>query len=318
MSPTAAARQQLRIITENLAIEDADSSITATLARGNHINRNQRYYSATVLQRAAVEATQRIADGKIIGLMNHPNFWNGEGDRGTPERTVIRWSRLWMDGADLKGEGSIVKTALGRDLLAMHEAKVHLGLSTNAKAKLHYEAAKNVPAPWDGDENDLIGVIDELELLTIDVVNDPSNEHARIAAESKQRRLEALRKDGNVNEELKAAQERIASLETELESRKAELEQLNAQIAEHTTELAREKRESIAREAIARNPHLTEALQAAVRLTALNAEGDEAAATAVAALVEGVPTGNGNNHIPDDTKTPDALQEAHAQIGVRA
>lgn len=319
---TTPSRDRLRILTEELRITETPGqlpTITATLARGNMINRNQRYYSATVLERAATEAHDRIQNGELIGLMDHPG-WD-DGVKGKPERTVIRWGRLWMDGPNLEGEGVIIQTALGKDLLAMHQGKVRIPLSTNAFATTHFENAEDVPAAWDGDPHDLIEVIDTLELLTVDVVNDASNTYAAVHAEASARRETHLREakardpdkeQGMTEQEKQQHAAQLAALEAERdEAKRAQ------QTAEQT--LARERRESIAREAIAAKGVTSEALKAAITLTAVNAESDDAAKTAVLELAAAVPASNGNNHIPDNTKpVVDVLAEARAEVGVNA
>lgn len=319
-----AEQHKHRILTEDLRItpiEAADeaageglATIQATLARGNIINRNQRYYSATVLERAANTARDRINAGQFIGLMDHPDWWDG--DKGKPERTVIRWNRLWMDGQDLKGEGLILDTSLGRDLDGLRRGRVHIGLSTNAYATAHYENADDVPAAWDGDKNDLIEVIDDLHLLTVDVVNDPSNVYAAISKEATARREAAAGgKDKNMNDTERAAlQEQLATLTSERDA-------LTERVTTLEAELVTERRDSIAREAIARAGHLPEALAEAVRLTARAAESDEAAREAVTALVTSAPASNGNNAVPrasEGTEQPkgDPLRETREALAV--
>lgn len=291
-------RERIREATTALEIyteQGAVPNITATLARGDIINRNGRYYSATVLERAANEARDRVANGEIIGLMDHPDW--GEGDKGAPERIVIRWSRLHMNGPDLMGEGTIVNTALGRDLMALKEGGVHIGLSTNAYALAHWENAEDVPAPYDGDKNDLIEVIDELELLTIDVVNDPSNVFAQIHAEATAKR-ESAERNGNMNEveklkaELEAAREALAAAE-------AKVAEAEAKASEAAEAAAKQERLAVVDVVAAKHPHLAEAIVNAMRTAAENADTVDAARTAVEALAAAVPAStNGNNGVP--------------------
>lgn len=314
------ARDRHRLVTEAITIREAPeggglATVTATLARGNIINRNLRYYSATVLERAATAARDKVAAGKLIGLMDHPNYWDGDGDKGRPERVVIRWNRLWMDGPDLKGEGTIVATALGRDLLAMYDAKVHIGLSTNAYATSHFEKAEDVPAPWDGDPNELIQVIDDIEeLLTIDVVNDPSNVYAQIEQETREARI-AYREEHVMTEKKPAAEDASAN-EAHVEAQK-QLEAVKAELEATKAKLARQARESIVREELARYGDAPEPLAKAAMLTALAAETDEAAREEVQALLESSATGNGNNGVPSaDQKEPtgDPLRETRLRL----
>lgn len=320
----AATRERLRSITEDYQITARESdgegkglaTIRATLARGNHINRNRRYYSATVLARAAAAATDRVESGQLIGLMDHPNWWDGDGDKGKPERTVIRWNRLWMDGPDLMGEGHIINTALGRDLLGMHEGDVHIGLSTNSYATAHYEPAEDVPAPYDGEATDLIQVIDELELLTVDVVNDPSNVYAAIEREAIAAR-ESYEAERNPDmNELEQAQARIRELEGQVAEQAADLEQARADLERARADLVRQARESIVREAVAQaNGAVPQAIQDAAVLLATTAADDDAARESVRELIASATGVNhGNNGVPakESLEKPkgDPLREA--------
>lgn len=288
------ARERLQEATRDIAITEASegtglASITATLARGNIINRNNRYYSATVLERAAAAARDRTENGEITGLMDHPGWEDSA--KGKPERIVIRWNRLWMNGDDLMGEGLILDTALGRDLMALKAGGVHLALSTNAFADWHFDRAENIPAPYDGDDDDLIAVMDSVELITIDVVTDPSNVFAKIHAEATAMRESFTEKENHMNEleELKAKLEAA-------EAAKAAAEQA-AQEAEEAAE--RQARENLVTVAKAKHPHLPEAVVTAMLTTATAAESPEAAQAAVTALAESIPApSNGNNGVP--------------------
>lgn len=303
-SPTRERIQEATTTLEITSDAGAIPNITATLARGDIINRNGRYYSATVLERAAVQARDRVAAGQVIGLMGHPDWFDG--DKGRSERTVIRWSRLYMDGPDLKGEGTIVLTALGKDLLALKEGNVHIGLSTNAYALAHWENAEDVPAPWDGDPRDLIEVIDELELLTIDVVNDPSNVFAQIHAEATARRESATRERNEEMNELEKLKAELAAAKAAQEAAEARVTDLEAAALIASEEAAMRERTAVVDVVTAKHPHLAEAIVEAMRRAAETAESVEAARAAVEALAAAVPAPtNGNNGVPvSEDQTP--------------
>lgn len=290
-SPT---RERFQEATRNLTITEAAegtglASVTATLARGNIINRNGRYYSATVLERAATSARDRVENGEITGLMDHPGWEDSA--KGKPERIVIRWNRLYMQGDDLMGEGLILDTALGRDLMALKTGGVHLALSTNVYGEWHFDRAENIPAPHDGDEDDLIVVMDSIELLTVDVVTDPSNVYAKIHAEAVAMRESFTEQENHMNE--------LEELKTKLEAAeaaKAAAEQAAQEAAEAAERQARENLVSVTK---AKHPHLPEAVVTAMLTTATAAESLEAAQAAVTALAESIPApSNGNNGVP--------------------
>lgn len=270
------------------------ASITATLARGDIINRNWRYYSSTTLERAAVAARDRVANGEVIGLLDHPDFWDGA--KGRTENAVIVWTDLYMDGADLKGKGHILDTSKGRDLLGQKKGGMHLALSTNGYAlEQRFVPAKDVPAAWDGDADELIQVIDDFELLTIDVVNDPSNVFARIEREAASVR-EAYRQEKELHEkEGDPVTEEMRKLKDELAAAEALLAE---QEETHVRAIELAERVAVARVRLAEAGKVPEAIRKAAMTAAEAAESVEAAEAAVTELLDSIKTGHGNNGVP--------------------
>ena len=208
-SPPPLAGERITEITNKVRVEaltdtpGALARITATLSRGDMINRNGNLYPTAVLKAAVPAANEQAEEGALIGLMDHPDWF--EGNRGTPSKTVLKWRRSgWTATTSTRKPSS--DTAMGRDLFAQHLAGVN-SASTNALV-CAYRAAKDVGVEWDGDEDDLIFVAERMELLTTDVVNDPSNVHARINREARERRE---RKEHDMT-----AEERATQLETQL------------------------------------------------------------------------------------------------------
>lgn len=320
-APLTLTRERARDLTERVTFEDAppDSGylarITATLTTGDEINRNGRYYPASVLAEAAEEANKAADRGELIGLLDHPDWF--EGNKGSPAKTVIKWERVWMDGPALKGEGLLLDTTAGRDLNAQRKAKVRLGLSTNGMATRRFLRAHELDP--DDESNDLIEVIESFELLTVDVVNDPASVGAAINQEARAMRE---RKEQDMT-----AEERAKQLETQLAEEKAarEAAETAAREAEEArkqaeTDLLTLERESVVDLALA-GATVPQAVRDAMLTASKAADTREAAQEAVKALAEAFQTsgGNGNNHIPDDSKpVADALAEAREQIGVNA
>lgn len=234
-------KQRVQEVTESFTITENSAgeglgTITGVLARGNMLNRNRRYYPTSVLAAAATASATATAEGELVGLVDHPE-WH-EGDKGSPLKIAINWTNLSMDGDDLIGEGLIVDNHAGREVLGLKRAKVKLGLSTNGYASSRFvpidELGEEV-ALADDDGIDYVQFVDELHLLTVDVVNDPSNVHARINRESVQAIREATmnkeekkpvendpKQEGTGTQEVHAV-EALAARVKELEARNAEL-----------------------------------------------------------------------------------------------
>lgn len=318
--PQTLTRERARDLTEAVAFDAAPpdtgalARITATLTTGDEINRNGRYYPVSVLADAAEAANTAADKGELIGLLDHPDWF--EGNKGTPAKTVLKWERVWMDGPALKGEGLLLDTTAGRDLNAQRKAKVRLGLSTNGMAASRFVKATELD-PND-ESTDLVQVIESFELLTVDVVNDPASVGAAINREARAMR-ERKEHDMTAEERAKQLETQLAEETTAREA--AEKAAKTAQEAQAKAEaaLVTAERQHVVETALA-GRSVPEAVRTAMLAAANTAENLDAAQAAVKALAEAfaVGTGNGNNHVPETTQAPDALQEAHAQIGVRA
>lgn len=320
MTP-ALTRERTRDLTERVLFEDLDpdsgalARITATLSTGDEINRNGRYYPASVLADAANTANEAADRGELIGLLDHPDWF--EGNKGSPAKTVLKWERVWMDGPKLMGEGLLLDTTAGRDLNAQRRAKVRLGLSTNGMARSRFVRANELD-PND-ESTDLIQVVESFELLTVDVVNDPASVGAAINQEAR-----AMRER---REHDMTAEERAKQLETQLAEEKAAREAAEKTATEATeardkleAALVAAERAGIVTEALA-GRQVPDAVRKALSTAAMTADTHEAAREAVKALAEAFQAsgGNGNNHIPTDGEpVTDALAEARATIGVNA
>ena len=318
MIPT---RERARDLTETVVFEAAAEGsgalahITATLAEGDHINRNGRYYPSTVLADAANNANKAADRGELIGLLDHPDWF--EGNKGTPGKTVLKWERVWMDGASLKGEGKLLDTTAGRDLDSQRRAGVRLGLSTNGMATSKFVKATELDP--DLESSDLVQVIESFELLTVDVVNDPASVTAAINREARAMRE---RKEQAMN-----AEERAAQLETQLAAEQAarqtaeqEAQTARDALAQAKADLVTAEREGVVTTALA-GRSVPDAVKTAMRAAAKSADTLDAAREAVTALAEAFATsaGHGNNGIPTGGEpSTDLLAEARATLGVTA
>lgn len=317
MRPTP-TRERARDLTETVTFDAAtpDSGalarITATLTTGDEVNRNGRYYPASVLADAAETANQAAERGELIGLLDHPDW--SEGNKGTPGKTVIKWERVWMDGPALKGEGKLLDTTAGRDLDSQRKAGVRLGLSTNGMAASRFVKATEIDP--DSESTDLVQVVESFELLTVDVVNDPASVGAAINREARTMRER--------REQEMTAEERATQLETQLAeettareaAEKAAKTAQEAQAKAEAALVAAERRHVV--EATLAGRTVPQAVRDAMMAAATTAENLDAATAAVKALADAITLApsHGNNGVPDGKATTDALTEARRQIGV--
>lgn len=287
-------KQRVQEISEAFTIAEDTAgeglgTVTGVLARGNTLNRNHRYYPTSVLKAAAEASKNAAAEGELIGLIDHPE-WH-EGDKGSPLKIAVNWQRVYMDGDNLMGDGLIVDTHSGRELLGLKRGKVKLGLSTNGYATSHYVPVDELGAEATEDVDSgvqFVQFVDELHLLTVDVVNDPSNVHARINRES----VQAIREATMNKEEKKPSAEQEGTRSQEVHA----VEALAARVKEleaRNAELAKAARAAAAREALSGyvklGTHAGVDLDAAFEARALAAadvaEDDATATEAVKVLV---------------------------------
>lgn len=314
-------RERTRDLAELVLFEDAApdtgalATITATLATADEVNKNSRLYPLHVLTDAAIEANKAADRGELIGLLDHPD-WN-EGNKGTPSKTVIKWERVWMDGTRFMGEGKLLDTTLGRDLNSQRKAKIRLGLSINGWGSSRFVKATEVDP--NTESSDLVQVIEKYQLLTADVVNDPASVSAAINREAR-----ALRERREI--EMDAA-ERATQLETQLaaetaarEAAEQEAQTAKDALAQAQADLVTAEREGVVTTALAGRT-VPEAVKTAMQTAARTADNLEAAQAAVKALADAYTTagaGHGNNHVPETQVVKDALADARSEIGVTA
>lgn len=234
--------------------------VKGTAAKANIINRNRRYYSREVYQ-AAVDACQEdIKAGKMIGLLDHPE-WH-EPLKGRAEKIAVKWTSITLEADEVKVEGVIVKTTAGREVEALAEADVAMGLSTNGVGSQTFVKAKEIMPDYPDPEEYIGKVQDDYRFATIDVVNDPSNIYGQMTQESEQymtleelkakfpKLYEQIVAEGKAQgtppvmpdntKELSALEARLVALETENKSLKTQ-NQENARKAIVTSALSEAK-----------------------------------------------------------------------------
>ncbi len=148
--------------------------ISGVAKEGDKTNLNRRYFSTAVLTAMVAAAQDAVTGGALYGLVQHPDLW-WEGPKGLIENVGIRYDRLWMEGQLMRFEGVIVQTAKGRDLQAVVDAGVRVGMSTNVTGSAQYLPAKEVDPAWPDPEDILEVVNEDARLVTIDAVMAPAD-----------------------------------------------------------------------------------------------------------------------------------------------
>lgn len=128
-------------------------------------NRNRRVYPKPVLSEAVGKYnTDWVVQHRALGELQHPQRHKVE-----PDLAVIKIQSLVEDGNNYMGKAVVLNTDKGRNLQALLEEGVKLGVSSRALGSLRESNGVNI-------------VQSDLELFAIDVVTEPSAPDAWVNA----------------------------------------------------------------------------------------------------------------------------------------
>ncbi len=282
-------------------MQDADAGkprrISGVAKEADKVNLNRRFFSLAVLTGLCAAAQDALKTGELYGLVQHPDPWY-EGPKGLIQNVGIKYDRLWMDGPLLRFEGVVVATTQGRDLQAVLDAGVKVGMSTNVRGSARYLPAKEVDPDWPDPEETIQVVNDDARLVTIDAVMGPADLAGELNA------ADSVREEDHVKDlaELKAKYPALYDQAVAAGKQEAGANTLEDQLAsERTARLALEKkiqddgRKAIATKALtdANLPKLGKSgdidldarFEKRVTDAALRAENEDEARAEVAALI---------------------------------
>lgn len=126
--------------------------------QGNVRNENKRVYPLHEIKQAVEHIKEQIKTGQsVLGEVDHPPDLKINLDRVSHIITD-----MWMDGADGCGKMKIIPTPMGKIIEAMLTSGVKLGVSSRGS----------------GDVDDSSGKVSNFEILTVDIVAQPSAPNA--------------------------------------------------------------------------------------------------------------------------------------------
>jgi hypothetical protein len=122
--------------------------------QGGIRNANQRVYPVDEIERAVNALNDQIKNGySVLGEVDHPDDLKVNLDRVSHMIT-----QMWMEGPNGYGKMKILPTPMGQLVRTMLEAGVKLGVSSRGS----------------GNVNDINGHVSDFEIITVDVVAQPS------------------------------------------------------------------------------------------------------------------------------------------------
>ena len=126
--------------------------------QGGVKNANERVYPIAEIESAVETLNTQIKEGNsVLGEVDHPDYLKINLDRVSHMIT-----KMWMDGPNGYGKLKILPTPMGQLVQTMLESGVKLGVSSRGS----------------GNVNDLDGRVSDFEIITVDIVAQPSAPNA--------------------------------------------------------------------------------------------------------------------------------------------
>ena len=126
--------------------------------QGGVKNANERVYPVGEIERAVLQLKKQIAEGNsVLGEVDHPDDLKINLDRVSHMITD-----MWMDGPNGFGKLKMLPTPMGDLVSKMLEASVKLGVSSRGS----------------GNVDDATGRVSDFEIVTVDIVAQPSAPNA--------------------------------------------------------------------------------------------------------------------------------------------
>lgn len=148
---------QAQLVTES-ANDGKDLFMKGICIQGGVKNANQRVYPVTEITNAVKTLNDQIGTGQsVLGEVDHP-----EGLQVNLDRVCHMVESMWMDGPNGFGKLKILPTPMGQLVRTMLDAGVKLGVSSRGS----------------GNVNEATGEVSDFEIVTIDVVAQPSAPNA--------------------------------------------------------------------------------------------------------------------------------------------
>ncbi len=126
--------------------------------QGGVKNANERVYPVSEIETAVDTLNKQIQEGySVLGEVDHPDDLKINLDR-----VSHMINNMWMDGANGFGKLKILPTPMGQLVKTMLESGVKLGVSSRGS----------------GNVSDLDGKVSDFEIITVDIVAQPSAPNA--------------------------------------------------------------------------------------------------------------------------------------------
>jgi hypothetical protein len=149
------------MVVESIKEEGSDKKslyMKGIFIQGGVKNANERVYPVSEIESAVHTLNKQISEGlSVLGEVDHPDDLKINLDR-----VSHMISGMWMDGANGFGKLKIIPTPMGQIVQTMLESGVKLGVSSRGS----------------GNVDDATGKVSDFEIVTVDIVAQPSAPNA--------------------------------------------------------------------------------------------------------------------------------------------
>jgi len=145
------------------SVKEGDGDLKTLYMKGIFIqggvkNANERIYPVHEIENAVETLNKQVSEGySVLGEVDHPDDLKINLDRVSHMITS-----MWMDGPNGIGKLKILPTPMGQLVRTMLESGVKLGVSSRGS----------------GNVNDMDGKVSDFEIITVDIVAQPSAPNA--------------------------------------------------------------------------------------------------------------------------------------------
>ena len=165
---------------EKSFIRDGGMMLSGKLQEADCENGNQRQYPLPILEREVQKYKKLVQDHRALGELDHP------------DSSIINLvnvshmiTEIWMDGKTVMGKCKVLDTPSGQILRALVESGVKIGISSRGMGSVAERMGKTI-------------VEDDFQLISFDIVSEPSTPNAFMALSEAQLRNEHTIKNNKI------------------------------------------------------------------------------------------------------------------------
>jgi len=172
--------QDLLTESEKTFVRNGGMMLSGKLQEADCENGNQRQYPMAILEREVQKYKQLVQDHRALGELDHP------------DSSIINLvnvshmiTEVWMDGKTVMGKCKVLDTPSGQILRALVESGVKIGISSRGMGSVTERMGKTI-------------VEDDFQLISFDIVSEPSTPNAFMALSESQLRNEHTVKNNKI------------------------------------------------------------------------------------------------------------------------